>query len=80
MQITMSMEEYEDLKYESREEIRELELENVRLRKENEELTRENEELTREIFRLKTQNKEDLLEQSPIRKSAKPARKGGFFF
>lgn len=73
MQITMSMEEYEDLKYESREEIRELELENARLRKENE-------ELAREIFRLKTQNEEDLFGQSPIRKSVKPASKGGFFF
>lgn len=71
----MSMEEYEDLKYESREEIRELELEleNARLRKENE-------ELAREIFRLKTQNEEDLFGQSPIRKSVKPASKGGFFF
>lgn len=73
MQITMSMEEYEDLKYESRGEIRELELENARLRKENE-------ELAREIFRLKTQNEEDLFGQSPIRKSVKPASKGGFFF
>ena len=73
MQITMSMEEYEDLKYELREEIRELELENARLRKENE-------ELAREIFRLKTQDVEDLFGQSSIRKSAKPASKGGFFF
>ena len=73
MQITMSMEEYEDLKYESKKEIRELELENTRLRKENE-------ELAREIFRLKIQSEEDLFRQSPICKSAKPASKGGFLF
>ena len=38
MQITMSMEEYEDLKYESKEEIRKLELENRLLKEKNEEL------------------------------------------
>lgn len=73
MQITMSMEEYEDLKYESREEIRELELENERLR-------RENNELAREIFRLKTQDEENLF-GSPMREDGKKsAKKGGFFF
>lgn len=38
MQYILTQEEYEDLKYESREEVRKLEFEIMKLRKENDEL------------------------------------------